>query len=249
MNLVTLIVGNPSTGKTTSLRNLKKNTFIINCERKELPFRTTSDSPYNYALGPIPSKPATSEVAAVAAVSGKEHMYLILEKINASDKFQHVVIDSFSAYTDMLLAECKMKYKGFDVFNNYNTGIYEFFQKLKELKNKFVFLISHVEYLQDADGNTVVRSKIKGKEWEGCVEKEATCVLYSRYIKKDNGIGVNYQFVTNSDGYLPGKTPLGMFDSETELYFENDLEKVTERYRNYYALDEKHVKINVESVV
>lgn len=249
MNLLTLIVGNPSTGKTTSLRNLKKNTFIINCERKELPFRSTPEGPYNYALGPIPGKPAVGDQAAVPAVSAKEHMYLILDKINASEKIQHVIIDSFSAYTDMILAECKIKYKGYDVWGSYNTQIFELFQKLKELKNKFVFVISHVEYLQDADGNTVIRTKAKGKEWEGLVEKEATCVLYSRYQKKESGNGVNYQFVTNSDGYLPGKTPLGMFDTETELYFENDLSKIIERYRDYYMLDEQLLKIKADALV
>lgn len=78
------------------------------------------------------------------------------------------------------------------------------------------------------------------------IEKEATCVLYSRYIKKDTGIGVNYQFVTNSDGYLPGKTPMDMFIQNKELYIENDLHVVIERYKEYYRLDSELKKVNQE---
>lgn len=241
MNLLTLIVGQPSTGKTTSLRNLGKDAIIINCERKELPF--LSNGAVNYPLGKRPATPATDTKPAIPAMSAKEHMNFVLDQVNASDKFKYVIIDSFSAYADMIMAESKAKYKGWDVMTNYNTAVYDFFEKLKELRNKFIFVISHVEYLSDADGNTVIRTKVKGKEWEGLVEKEATCVLYSRFQKKETGNGVIYQFVTNSDGYLPGKTPMNMFDTETQLYVDNDLKMIIDRYREFYKLDENLKKI------
>lgn len=247
MNLLTMIVGNPSTGKTTSLRNLSEKTIILNYEKKELPF--LSRGIVNFPMGPKPATPPSEGRKGSPAMTSLEYTQYILENLRVSDKFQIVVIDSFSAFTDMLLAECKAKYKGFDVFNNYNSGIYEFFQKLKTLENKFVFVISHVEYLQDADGNMVVRAKTKGNEWSGLVEKEATCVLYSRYVKKSVGNGVVYQFVTNSDGYLPGKTPLGMFDSEKELYVPNNLEMVIQRYKEYYQLDETLQRVQTKIAV
>lgn len=232
MNLLTMIVGNPSTGKTTSLRNLNDKTIILNFEKKALPF------PLNGIIN-FPMEPRGRTVGKAGSrggppMSALDYTNYVLDNLKGSDKFEVVVIDSFSAFTDMLLAECKSKYKGFDVFNHYNSGIYEFFQRLKSLDNKFVFVISHIEYLQDAEGNMIIRSKIKGKEWQGLVEKEATCVLYSRYVKKSTGQGVIYQFVTNADGYLPGKTPLGMFDSEKELYIPNDLSQVIQRFRDYY---------------
>lgn len=232
MNLLTMIVGNPSTGKTTSLRNLNERTIILNYERKALPF--PSNGVINFPMGPRPKVAEKEGKRSHPSMSALEYTHYILDNLSSSDKFDVVVVDSFSAFTDMLLAECKEKYKGFDVFNHYNSGIYEFFQKLKALDNKFVFVISHVEYLQDAEGGMIIRAKTKGNEWSGSVEKEATCVLYSRYVKKPTGIGVYYQFVTNSDGYLPGKTPLGMFDSDKELYIPNDLNNVIQRYREYY---------------
>lgn len=165
MNLLTMIVGNPSTGKTTSLRNLDNRAIILNYERKELPF--FSKGAVNFPMGPKEAIIGTDGRRGTPAMSVKEYTAHIIDKLRTTDKIKIVVIDSFSAFTDMLLAECKAKYKGFDVFNHYNSGVYEFFQNLKTLDNKFVFVISHVEYLQDADGNTVVRAKIKGKEWEG----------------------------------------------------------------------------------
>lgn len=247
MNLLTMIVGNPSTGKTTSLRKLGDKTIILNYERKELPF--LSRGIVNFPMGPKPAVPATQGKKGSAAMSSLDYTNHILDNLRNSEKFQIVIIDSFSAFTDMLLAECKAKYKGFDVFNHYNSGVYEFFQKLKTLENKFVFVISHVEYLQDADGNSVVRAKTKGNEWSGCLEKEATCVFYSRYLKKSTGHGVVYQFVTNSDGYLPGKTPLGMFDADKELYIPNDLAAVIERFKDYYQLDDALSRIKSKVAV
>jgi hypothetical protein len=246
MNLLTMIVGNPSTGKTTSLRNLGDKTIILNYEKKQLPF--PSNGIVNFPMGPKPMVPTKDGKKGRPFLSAMDYTDYILENLSKSDKFEIVVIDSFSAFTDMLLAECKAKYKGFDVFNHYNSGVYGFFQKLKSLENKLVFVISHVEYLQDADGNMIVRSKIKGKEWEGLVEKEATCVLYSRYVKKSAGNGVFYQFVTNSDGYLPGKTPLNMFDQDKELYIPNDLSLVIKRYKEYYQNQRKSLQEEAVSV-
>jgi|GEM_PF-1076041 hypothetical protein len=247
MNILTLVVGNPSTGKTTSGRNFGPETFIINVERKALPFRLKGA--HDYWLGYRPATPESKGRPAIPAMSSKDHMFFILEQLKASTKFKYVLIDSFSSFTDQILADCKLKFKGFDVWNNYNTIIYDFFQKLKELENKFVFVIAHIEYLSDADGNMVTRTKAKGKEWEGAVEKEVTCVLYSRAQRKEVGNGCDYQFVTNSDGYLPGKTPMEMFDIDTELYVPNDLAEVVERYKKYYSLDENLQQIKAESLV
>jgi hypothetical protein len=83
------------------------------------------------------------------------------------------------------------------------------------------------------------------------VEKEVACVLYSRIKPRETGNMVDYQFVTNSDGYLPGKTPMDMFDRETELYIPNDIAEVVKRYKTYYNLDDnlKKIQINSESLI
>ena len=56
-----------------------------------------------------------------------------------------------------------------------------------------------------------------------------TVILYTQVFKgADNKIV--YEFVTNNDGNLPGKSPIGMFDN---LYIPNDLGLVSETIDKY----------------
>ena len=214
MNLLTLIVGAPSSGKTTSFRNLGSDTVLYNTERKVLPIK-------NKGIRVV----TTDTVADLLTKLGQF-------KGNKYPEIKNIVIDSFSDYSDMLMAECKAKYKGFDVYSAYNTKVYELFQALKAIDNKFIFLTGHPEILQDAEGNTIFRMAIRGKEHEGKVEKFATCVFYSDPKRKASGKGVEYLFLTNTDGKLPAKTPMDMYEP---LYIENDVTKIIDIYKSFYA--------------
>jgi stage III sporulation protein SpoIIIAA len=110
MNLLTLIVGMPSTGKTTSFRNLGPETVLYNTEKKMLPFQTKG-----------------SKVVSTDTV-GELLTKLSRYKNNAYPQIRNIIIDSFSDYSDLIMAECKARYKGFEVYNAYNTKVYELFQ-------------------------------------------------------------------------------------------------------------------------
>ena len=56
-----------------------------------------------------------------------------------------------------------------------------------------------------------------------------TVVLYSR-ANKTNDNKIKYEFVTNSNGQLPAKSPVGMFP---DLYIPNDLAIVSELIDKY----------------
>lgn len=56
-----------------------------------------------------------------------------------------------------------------------------------------------------------------------------TVVLYTK-VSKDNDNKMSYQFVTNSDGEFPAKSPIGMFNN---LYIQNDLGLVSELIDKY----------------
>lgn len=204
----------PSSGKTTAFRNLGSDTVMYNTEKKMLPFKNKG-------------------IKVVTTTSVND----LLNKLKCfkNDEFpeiRNIVIDSFSDFSDLILAECKSKYKGFEVYNQYNSKVYELFQVLKALENRFIFLTGHPEILQDADGHTIFRMAIRGKEYEGKVEKFATCVFYSDPKRKHNSKGVEYLFLTNTDGRSPAKTPMGMFE---QMNIENDVFKIIQVFKKFYA--------------
>jgi hypothetical protein len=204
----------PSTGKTTAFRNLGSETVMYNTEKKVLPFK-------NKGIKMVPTESVSDLIQKLGRFKG-----------NAYPQITNVIIDSLSDYSDMIMAECKAKHKGFEIYNAYNTKIYELFQALKAIENKYIFLTGHPEILQDADGNSIFRMAIRGKEHEGKVEKFATCVFYSDPKRKQNGRGVEYLFLTNTDGRYPAKTPMGMFN---QMHIDNDIQKVIEVYKSFYA--------------
>ncbi len=211
MNLITIIGGSSGTGKSYSLRNLGKDAVVLNVERKMLPFQSKG-------LVNVP-------------INSTFKLFEAINRLHNNDEFKTIILDSFSEFCDLLLAECKNKAKGYDVWNLYNTEIYNLFQSLKNLKNKYVFVIGHTETLMDADGLRIERMKVKGREHEGMIEKNATCVFYSKTIRKQDGNGVDYKFITNTDGYLPAKTPFGMFK---EFLIDNDVAAIVKAYDKFY---------------
>ncbi len=211
MNLITIIGGGSGTGKSYSLHNLGKDAVVLNVERKMLPFQ--------------------SKGLANVAISSTFKLFEAIKRLQENTEFRIIILDSFSEFCDLLLAECKNKAKGFDVWNLYNTEIFNLFQALKSLKDKYVFVIGHTETLVDLEGERIQRLKVKGKENEGMIEKNATCVFYSKTIRKEDGNGVHYKFITNTDGILPAKTPFGMFKDFT---IDNDLAAIVKVYDTFY---------------
>ena len=214
MNLLTLIVGMPSSGKSTSFRNLGPETVMYNTEKKILPFKSKG-------IKQVAADTVSDLLTKLSQFKGSRY-----------PEITTIVIDSFSDYSDMLMAECKTRYKGFDIYNAYNSKVYELFQVLKAIENKFIFLTGHPEILQDAEGNTIFRMAIRGKEHEGKVEKFATCVFYSDPKRRQNGKGVEYLFLTNTDGRYPAKTPMGMYGA---MHIDNDVSKIIDAFKKFYA--------------
>lgn len=202
-----LLVSQSGKGKTYSFRNMNPNTTgFINIENKPLPFknnfkfhsRTTSTTEAKKALKEYADNP----------------------EINC------IVIDSLSAYLDMLIAECRATKKGFDIWNMYNEETAKFFNFIKKVE-KEVFITAHYEWIQDEGGAKERRIKIKGKEWEGLVEKEFTIVLYADKTLNPNSKKVEAWFdmaLENSSS----KCPPAIF-GEDVFKIDNDANLVLEK--------------------
>jgi hypothetical protein len=173
-----LLVGSSGKGKTMSFRNMNPaNTGFINIEDKPLPFKNN----FKYH-----SRPKT--VAETKA---------ILMEYSKNPEITTIVIDSFSAYVEILLAEARGKFKGFDIWNNYNEETTKFLNFIKGIQ-KEVYITAHYEIL-GIEGNQEKRVKIKGKEYEGLIEKEFTVVLYADNKFNDKGLP-EYYFNTVQEG-------------------------------------------------
>lgn len=170
-----LLVGRSGLGKTYSFRNMNKETTgFVNIENKPLPFK----GGFKYHSRP-------NNVAEAKKILGE---YAINPEIKT------IVIDSFSAYIDMLLLEARATKKGFDIWNFYADEIGRFLNSIKKVE-KEVFMTAHYEWLQGEEGVKEMRVKVKGKEWESWVEKEFTIVLYADSNLTDKGIP-EYHFYT-----------------------------------------------------
>lgn len=208
-----LLVSQSGKGKTYSFRNMNPNTTgFINIENKPLPFKNT----FKYH-----SRPSSTIEAKKA-----------LKEYSDNSEITCIVIDSLSAYLDMLILECRATKKGFDIWNMYNEETAKFFNFLKKVE-KEIFVTAHYEWIQDEGGAKERRIKIKGKEWEGVVEKEFTIVLYADKTLNPNTKKVEAWFdmaLENSSS----KCPPAIFGEDT-FRIDNDsnyvLEKILEFVR------------------
>lgn len=161
-----LLVSPSGKGKTYSFRNVNPETFgFVNIENKPLPFKNQ----FKHHIKP------TTRVEAFNAIVD----------LAKNPEVEAIGIDSFSAYTDLVMAEARASYKGYDIFNFYNDQIAKFFELVKKIK-KEVVLTAHYEIL-GMEGAMEKRVKVKGKEWEGVVEKEFTIVLFGDNKFAENG--------------------------------------------------------------
>jgi hypothetical protein len=206
-----LVVGPSGKGKTYGSRTLDPaTTAFINIENKPLPFK----NPFKYIF-----KPKT-------VLEIREN--LILCEDPKQSFITTVVFDSFSAFIEMLLKECRAKYKNFDIWNNYNEGIGIMFELIKEMK-KEVIVIAHYETL-NIEGDQEKRVKVKGKEWEGMIEKEFTIVLYADRNKDEKGV-VNAWLDLSLDA-SSSKCPPDIFGMGVNR-IDNDYQYLVEKVRAF----------------
>ena len=208
MALPVLIMGRSGSGKTASLRNFKKDVFVINVNKKPLPFK------------------------------GNEHlkMYNCDEYIKIKDSLQKAydkgiksaVIDDAGYLMTSKFMNGHRQAKGnsqFDLYNEIADNYYSLIKFITDTlpEDMVVYVVMHEEM------NDMGYSKPKtiGKLLDDkvCVEGMFTIVLHA--MKLDN----KYVFATNTDGLDVTKSPIGMFDTD---YIDNDLAKVDEIIREFY---------------
>lgn len=211
-----LLVGASGSGKTYSFENLNPlTTGFINPENKPLPFKNE----FKY----FKNSSTTSKAGEALA------------EYNDNPEIECIVFDSFSAYVEMALQELRNNgITGFDLWNAYNTNIGRLLASIKLVK-KHLFITAHYEILDaDGDGNKEKRVKVKGKEWEGLIEKEFTIVMYCKAIKKKEKMPQHYFKIIN-EGDDSTKVPPAIFGKEAmeKFIIPNDAKFVIEKIEEF----------------
>ncbi len=204
-----MIVGSSGKGKTYSFRNMNPETCgFINMEGKPLPFINK----FKYYYTP----------------NSWQDAYNKLIEFAKDPNITEVVLDSFSAYMESVLKTARESKKGFEIFNMYNEEIGKLAFIIKRYP-KDILLTAHYEWIQSDEGAIEKRIKVKGKEWEGLVEKEFTIVAYTDTQIKDGKI--IYSLKLNTDGKDSSKCP-PIFLKDEENLIPNDANEFLSHVRN-----------------
>lgn len=219
-----LIVGPSGSGKSTSLSNLDpKKTFIINVKNKPLPFKgwknmysaLSKENPNGNYIGT--DDPQTM-LATMKHVSEKmPHIDMMI-----IEDFQYMAANEFMN---------RATESGFQKFTSIGKNIYSVADLHNKLRNNLtVVYINHDDESTDAMGDRKVRAKTAGKLIDNVVTLEGlfTTVLFTK-VKKGKD-GMEYYFITQTDGANTAKSPRGMFET---LEIPNDLNYVMEKMNEY----------------
>lgn len=204
-----LIMGEPASGKTVSLRNIPKNElYYIDCDKKGLNYKgwknDFNEEKKNYCR--------TNEGEAVKK---------ILDGVSKTRKDIHyIAIDTINS---IMIADemTRMKGKNYNEWQDLAKCIFELIDDVPDLRDDItVIFIGHIQ--TDDDG--FVRLLTNGRKLNKIgLEKYFDTVLISKIIDG------KYVFETRSDKST-ARVPMGF---ECEQYIENDLYNIIEKLKDY----------------
>lgn len=215
------IVGETSTGKSTSIKHLNPDeTYIINVAKKELPFKG-SEKMYN------------TERKNYKEVDDANEITRLLRTI--SEKAPHIknIIIEDSNYIMGFNMVAKATETGFTKFSLMAKDMVDLFRQARMLRDDIVvFYFTHPEVIEDAGEIIGYKMKTAGKLIDNQVLLEGllTVCLYTLVEEQKDGTS-SYNFVTNRYRKFPAKSPAGMFD---EVKIPNNLQTVLDKVKEYY---------------
>lgn len=226
-----LILGEPGTGKSSSLETLDpKSTFIISSDKKALPFKGWKKK-YQTVI-----KEGTSKIDLQKTNFYKSNspdvIIALLQTI--SDQMPHIKVVVMDTFTSMQIAEFmdKVKEKGFEKFTEMAFDAYRVLDLLDSLRDDLtVVVLAHVENNYDSDGVLRTSFKVPGGKLIGekiKVEGMFNVVLYTEVIMEQGT--PKYFFVTQNNGKNTCRSPRGMFE---DIRIPNDMNRVIERMEEY----------------
>lgn len=214
------LMGESGSGKTTSLEGLDpKTTFIINADKKRLPFRKEIREKY------------TKENCNYFVTDDQNMVLYLLKKINEQDNMKHIKVVVIDTINGIMVADeaRRRKEKNYDKWADLAWSIYGIIDYCLEMRDDLtVVLIAHVQLDRDDDGYKFAHIKTSGKKLDKIgIETKLTSVLYSKAIP--DGENTRYIFETRAMNST-AKTPRGAFEN---LEIPNDIVSVIKKLEEY----------------
>lgn len=207
MGIPVLIMGESGSGKSASMRNCKGEEFgVFNVYGKPFPFKNENNLKKFDNAG-----------------------YNDIMRVLAKEKMMSYIIDD-SQYLMAFEMFDRVKERGYDKF----TDLAVHFKNLidfivKNLSNDIiVYFLHHTEKSESGK----LKAKTIGRMLDEKITLEGlfSIVLYCENIEN------SYKFITQGEGLTTAKSPMGMFEGETE----NDIVTVDNTIREYYGLKERN---------
>lgn len=214
------VMGESGSGKTTSLETLDpKTTFIINTDKKRLPFRKEIREQY-------------SEKKMNYWVTDNQSTVLqLLQKINDQDNMKHIKVVVVDTLNGIMVADeaRRRKEKNYDKWADLAWAVYDIIDYALTMRDDVtVVFTAHVQLDRDDDGYKFAHIKTSGKKLDKIgIESKLTTVLYSKAVP--DGDQVRYIFETRAINST-AKTPRGAFD---QLEIPNDMAAVIKRLQEF----------------
>lgn len=231
---VVLIMGKPSSGKSTSLRNLEnpERMVYLNTDMKELPF------PDKFAVN--------------AKIDQATDVLGFIDQIEANEKIDGAILDTITFLMSMYERQFVITSKDTQkAWGNYGMFYRDLLHKIKAGTKDYAILAHAADQLNESEMIMDVSVPVKGAVGKTGVEADFTTILATKRMPiailkehpndllvitpEEEEDGFKYVFQTRIDKSSMGekmRSALGLWKRE-EKYIDNDLNKVFKRLHEY----------------
>lgn len=224
-----MIVGASGTGKSTLIETLdSKETMVVNCLNKTLPFKGSSSS---YSAD-------NKNLVVLKSDNIEENYQKVLSAVNMVDSnmphIKNLVIDDAGYLMNMSLFD-KAKQTGYSKFTEIAYEMYTLLNLCKNLRDDLNIVFMFHQDTVYVDGiYPVHKIKVPGRmiEEKFAPNELATIVAFTK-VKISEESNDDYRLVVNkTKEHTMAKSPRGMFDSKE---IESNLKELINKSREYYA--------------
>lgn len=212
------VVGTSGSGKSYLSKTADPDTTgYVNVERKPLPYK--QEKPFKYMGQP-------------KSWAGYKKC---IEDYAANPEIKLIIVDSQTGAFDLLNREMQDNFTGWDIAKYYNKQVAAYLEMMKNVE-KDMIILSHDELVKMDDKSSQKRMVVHNKEYEGKLERQYTCVLYTG-TRISNG--KPQYFLKTFELDSSSKTPEGLFpdkDGENMIEIPNDAKYILEAVQKYYSI-------------